>query len=269
MSPSVAIIMRAKNEMPHVRNTLEMLQQQSVSADLFAVDSGSADGTLEALQNHGAALEQIQPEDYIPGPVLNQGIARTHHEIIVLLNADAIPQTTDWLERLIQPIVEKTADATFSKQIARPNAHFIVADDYIRAYSPANIHPGFFSAVACAFTRELWENHKFRDQGYAEDIAWAADCQTAGARFQFVEESIVEHSHNYTFKALRQKRFRQALTFNEAPNLGKQIYRCAREIARDLLRAIGQLKPQTIPYNIAYRITIHRAIFAALKERNT
>lgn len=268
MPPSIAIIMRAKNEMPHVRDALEMLKQQTGSNyDLFAVDSGSTDGTLEALKEHRVTLKQIIPADYVPGPVLNEAIARTNHELIVLLNADAIPQSRTWLKDLIIPLLENKADATFSKQIARPDAHFIVTYDYERAYNPDKVQSGFFSAVACAFKREVWEKNKFRPEGYAEDIAWAASCITEGARFQLVENSIVEHSHNYTLKELHQKRFRQTATFDEIPVKGKQVYLCLREIIRDLIHAIATFHLHTIAYNIAYRITIHRGIYSGLQNK--
>ena len=155
------------------------------------------------------------------------------------------------------------ADATFSKQVARPDAKFIVAYDYQRAYDPAKAEAGFFSAVACAFKRELWQAHPFPEQGYAEDAAWATDCMADGARFRLVEESVVEHSHNYTLKQLFQKRRRQALAIGSEPTLGKLL----REIVRDLLHATAKLKPHTIPYNIAYRITIHRAFQQGVKSK--
>jgi rhamnosyltransferase len=262
MSPSIAIIMRAKNEMPHVQRALERLKSQTIHPiPLFAVDSGSSDGTLEVLKEHGVELTRIKSGDYVPGKVLNDAISRAPQDIIVLLNADAVPQSDDWLEQLVLPIIGNRADATFSKQIARPDARFIVSYDYERAYNPEKMDPGFFSAVSCAFRRDLWEQTRFPDRGYAEDVAWAGLCITEGARFQLVESSVVEHSHNYTLEGLHQKRYRQALTFNEVPNIGKQIYRCCREIVRDFLFAISRLKFQTIPYNIAYRITIHRALY--------
>ena len=235
--------------------------------DLFAIDSGSTDGTLQALEKSGCHLTQIPPEAYIPGKVMNEAIARTDHEIIVLLNADAIPQSNNWLENLILPIIGNSADATFSKQIARPDAAFVVKYDYERAYTPQKIRPGFFSAVACAFKRELWTETPFREEGYAEDMAWAEVCAARGSRFQLVEDSVVEHSHNYSLKRLFQKRYRQALTFDEVPNLGKQIVQCLREILRDLLQACAKFQLHTIPYNIAYRITIHRALYRGLKDQ--
>ncbi len=259
--------MRAKNEIPYVSDAIELLKQQSwPSFDLFAIDSGSTDGTLKVLQDSSANLVQIKPSDYVPGKVLNDAIARTSHDIVVLLNADAIPQSNDWLKALISPIIANTADATYSKQIPRPNARFVVAYDYERAYDSTKMDSGFFSAVACAFKHDLWQKIPFREKGYAEDLAWAISCIETGARFNFQNQSVVEHSHNYTLKELWHKRYRQAVTFDEPSNIGKQVYLFFRELIRDLLHAIAKFKLHTIPYNISYRFMIYRGLYCGLRD---
>ncbi len=273
MPSQVAIIVRSKNEMPHLRTALDMLQKQTFSEfELFAVDSGSTDGSVDLLRHSCDAdhLTEIPPETYAPGNVLNEAIAQIPHEIIVLLNADAIPQSEVWLEKLIRPLLDATADATFSRQIARPAARFIVAYDYQRAYDPKTADPSFFSAVACAFKRELWEQQPFRETGYAEDAAWAKACSLQKSKIRLAEHSIVEHSHNYRLKELFQKMARQGRTFSQInairPNPGKRTYLCLREIVRDFLYACRRFQPQTIPYNTAYRITIHAGLERGLKE---
>ncbi len=270
MTSNVAIIMRALNEMPYVQRTLDALKRQTFSNfELFATDSGSSDGTLEALQEAGinGRLNQIKPCDYIPGNVLNRAVESADHEIIVLLNADAVPLSDDFLEQLLKPLLANEADAVFARQTARPDARFVVAYDYERAYNGDRMAADFFSAVACAFKRSLWEAHRFPEEGYAEDLAWARSCVADGARLQFVPESVVEHSHNYSLRALYRKRHRQAVTFSDSPNLIRQLYLCGREIVRDLLHAGRARKLQTAPYNMAYRIAIHAATHAGLKSR--
>ena len=268
----IAIIMRSKNEMPHLRATLDMLDRQTCrDFDLFAVDSGSSDGSLEELWKRCNAdhLTQIDPDDYLPGPVLNEAIARTAHQTIVLLNADAIPRSKDWLEKLVQPILDDTADVTFSRQVARPDARFIVAYDYQRAYAPETSGDHFFSAVACAFKRELWDCHPFQKQGYAEDLVWATSCRTFNARFQLVPESEVEHSHNYSMTDLFLKKVRHGCSFakihGKPSPLGHRLYLCGRELVRDLLFACRKRQFHTIPYNIAYRVTIHAGLHSGLR----
>ena len=262
--------MRAKNEMPHVQRTIDMLQRQS-NRDyvLYAVDSGSEDGTLDALRKvcPRDRLTQIAATEYIPGRVLNHAIARTSESIVILLNADAVPSSDNFPETLLAPLLHDHADAVFARQVARPDARFVVAYDYRRAYDADRMDPDFFSAVACAFKRSLWERNHFRETGYAEDLAWARACFADGARIRFVPQAVVEHSHNYSLKALYRKRFRQAATFETKPDLARQTCACLREVARDLLHAMRMLEWQSIPYNVAYRVTIHAAVHAGIKSR--
>jgi rhamnosyltransferase len=271
----VAVIMRSKDEMPYVTPALNSLREQTFrEVELWAVDSGSTDGSLEALQKEVAPerLIQIRPDEYIPGKVLNDMIARTAAPVIVFQNADAIFQHPDALEKLLRPIFDGEADATMCAQVTRPDARFIVSYDYQRAYNPKNIkgdNADFFSAVTCAFKRELWEQTKFPEAGYAEDVAWAKACRAQGARFQLVTDSVVEHSHNYTLRGLYRKKFRHGVTFareyGRSANLLLQTGELFKEWTRDLLYALRKGKLQTIPYNIAYRAVIHTALYQGLK----
>ena len=272
----VAVIMRSKDEMPHVPPALESLRSQTFKdVELWAVDSGSTDGSLEELRKEvpEARLIQIRPEEYISGKVLNDMTARTSQEIVVFQNADSIFQSDDALEKLLAPILSGEADATMCSQVTRSDAKFIVTYDYLRAFDPKNIkgdNADFFSAVTCAFKRELWEETRFPEQGYAEDVAWAKSCRAKGARFLLVSDSVVEHSHNYTFKGLYLKKFRHGVTFareyGRRANLFFQTLELLKEWARDFLYAVRKGKLQTIPYNIAYRAVIHNGLYQGLKE---
>ena len=269
--------MRSKNEMPYLPEALKSLRSQTFqNFELYAVDSGSTDGSTTVL-NHEldeAHFTRIRPEEYLPGKVLNQMTARATGEFIVLQNADAIFQSDDALEKLLRPLFDGEADAVMSAQVTRPDAHFIVTYDYLRAYDPKNIkadNADFFSAVTCAFRRDLWEKIKFPEQGYAEDVAWAQACRAQGARFKLVTDSVVEHSHNYTLKELYRKKFRHGITFarvyGRRANLLLQTLNLFKEWLRDLLYAVRKKKFKTIPYNIAYRAVIHAALYRGMKSR--
>jgi rhamnosyltransferase len=267
---SVAIIMRSKNEMPYATAALERLFRQTwKDFILYNVDSGSTDGTVEQIRKYNSArLVEISPKAYVPGKVLNEMIARTSESVIVFLNADAIPLDDEWLKRLLKPILDGEADAVMSKQTPRDDARFVVKYDYRRAYDPKNIkeeNEDFFSAVACAFRRELWDARKFPESGYAEDLAWARECRLQGARFKLVLDSDVEHSHNYTIKELYRKKFRHGQTYKRIyglqPGLFDQVYKCARELIRDFLYTLIRGRFGAIPYNMVYRITIYLALY--------
>jgi rhamnosyltransferase len=271
----VAVIIRAKNEMPYVRPALEMIRRQTFQDfELFAVDSGSTDGTLEVLREFtdDTHLIQIPPEAYVPGQVLNDMIARANREIILLQNADAIPADEHCYARLLAPLFAEAADAVMCVQTARAEARFVVDYDYRRAYDPKNIkgdNADFFSAVTCAFKRAMWEAHPFRTHGYAEDVAWTRVCRRSGWRYRLVQDTSVEHSHNYTLKGLYRKKFRHGLTFAEIygqrPQAVRQFIRWGRETVRDLLYTLRKGRLLTIPYNLAYRTVIHVGLYNGLR----
>jgi rhamnosyltransferase len=267
--------MRAKNEMPHAQRALAALRNQTRRDwKLYAVDSGSTDGTLEEIRAFPPdVMVEIAPEDYEPGPVLNRMVEMTGESLIVFLNADAVPLDNEWLARLVGPVEAGEVDATMSVQVARADADFIVAYDYARAYDPRNIkeeNEDFFSAVACCFRRELWEKHPFKTSGYSEDLAWARECRKAGARFRLVTDSRVEHSHNFTIPGLHKKRYRHGRAyvdiFDMRPNAMRQMFLCIKEIIRDLLYAIRRGRIDTIPFNLRHRVTIHRALHEGLVD---
>ena len=273
MPSDVAVIMRSKNEMPHFISALYMLRKQTFQDfELFIVDSGSIDGSLEEARKHcdPEQITRIAPAEYIPGKVLNDAIARTRHPVIVLLNGDAVPRSEDWLEALIRPTLQEKAAAAYSRQVPRPDAHFIVGYDYERAFAAEQPGRPFFSAAACAFRRDLWERHQFPNEGYAEDTIWAATCQRFNARFQLVAESEVEHSHNYTLRDLYWKRYRHGISFGsilgETSTIKRRVLLCAREIGRDLIHTCRRGAFRTIPYNIGYRITIHAGLHRGIKK---
>lgn len=273
--PEIAILMRSLDEMPHPPRVLEMLGRQTLREfTLSNVDSGSTDGTLDVLERaNPGRVRRIAPADYVPGRVLNEMVAAAPEPIIVFLNADAVPTDEHWLSRLVEPILAGRADATMSGQIARGDALFVVDYDYRRAYDPKNLkgdNEDFFSAVACAFRRGLWEETRFYEEGYAEDLVWAAACRRKGARFELVPDSVVEHSHNYSLASLHRKKYRHGIVFarlyGKQPRAFRQILACAREIIRDLLEAARRGKWKTIPYNIRYRTTIHRAFHQGIRD---
>jgi rhamnosyltransferase len=191
-----------------------MLKKQSrQDFELLCVDSGSTDGTWEALQDfHPDIIYQIQPEEYIPGRVLNAAIAKTKGEIIVFNNADCIPQNKFWLEKLVQPL-EQNQDmiAAFANQIPRPAAIPLVRKDYERAFGDGSIHQTwrhFFSLASSVVRRDAITEYPFNpDIQYSEDIEWSWRMKKLGFQIAYAPDAVVEHSHNYDLKGIK-KRYR-------------------------------------------------------------
>ncbi|HNX00447.1 MAG TPA: glycosyltransferase family 2 protein [Candidatus Cloacimonadota bacterium] len=207
--PKISIIMRSKNEMPYVKYVLRMLKSQTQQDfELVCVDSGSTDGTWESIQQYGPdTFYSIAPEEYIPGRVLNEAIQHCRGEIIVFNNADCIPCTNDWLEKLTQPFqTDPEVIATFANQLARPTANPLVKKDYARAFGDGKIAAlwrHFFSLASSAVRAEVIREHPFDPTiQYSEDIEWSWRMKQRGFKITYVPDAKVEHSHDYTVKQL-------------------------------------------------------------------
>lgn len=271
---TIAIIMRCKNEMPYVVESLEALKKQTLDYTLYTYNSNSTDGSegyIKSAVTDPARYVEQGNKPYMPGVVLNDMVSRTKEDIIVLLNADAIPQNDTWLERLVAPILKGRAKFTMSKQVPRLKAHHVVKYDYERAYSEDIFakNPYFFSAVSAAFMRSLWEEKKFYEEGFSEDMIWAAHHRDQGIPFEYCPKSVVEHSHNYTFKQLIERKMHEAIAeyyfCPQAPSMIRLAFQCVKEILRDIGWIFKTDGFETIPYNVLYRICIYFGYYKGYK----
>ena len=265
---TIDVVVRCKNEMPHVERTLEALRRLPVRV-LF-VDSGSTDGSLEQAERAGVQIVRIAPEAYVPGRVLNDAMRSTTSSIVAFVNADAIPLDDRAVGRLVEAC-RSGAAAAYGRQVPRPGARPITRVDYARAF-PAD--PGgppfhhFFSMAASAIRREVWERLAFDDElRFSEDVDWTYRLRALGARVAYAPEARFEHSHDYDRAGLRRRMNGEGVA-NAAifrlgpPHLWHDLVRpVVAQMGRD---AVAGLRPwQTV----SLRWTAERARFAGRARR--
>lgn len=203
-APAVTIVMRSFNEGWALRETLPALRaQRFTSWELIVIDSGSTDGSVELIrQFQPARFLQITPQEYNPSRVMNQGMRLARAPLAVFLNADATPQSPDWLAPLVDRLQNPNVAAVFGRQIARPDARAVFACDYERCFGPNRESARwdhFFSMVSSGLRKDIWARRGFReDLQYAEDDEYTRWCRAEGHEIVYVPESVVMHSHNYT-----------------------------------------------------------------------
>lgn len=271
--PKVSIVIRSKNEIHAVEDTMRMISAQNYKDfEIINVDSGSTDGTFEIIQsyNKNGIVYQIRPEDYIPGKVMNDAVKKCSGEIIVFNNSDCIPQNELWLEKLIEPLTTEGSgniSATFSRQTAGNKTNLLVQKDTEKAFGDGSEHKKwrhFFSMASSAVKRETLERFPFDPKiRYSEDIYWTYKLKTEqNLNAFYVKDSIVEHRHDYNLKQLRKRFLGEG--YSEAQIFGyglskKSYFRdftlpLVKEFISDVFYLIKRKKLNKIPYAFIYRL---------------
>ena len=102
---SVTVIIPARNEAATLGAVLDAVRQSPVPVDeLLVVNDHSSDHTSAVAHRHGAqVVEMVGPSG--KGEAMRAGLEASCAEIIVFLDADVVNTTSDFVARLIQPLL--------------------------------------------------------------------------------------------------------------------------------------------------------------------
>jgi glucosyl-3-phosphoglycerate synthase len=105
---TVAVIVPAKNESATVGTVLDAVQVHGHLVDeLVVVNDQSVDDTTTVADHHGARIVATDGPGG-KGEAMRAGLAATTSDIVVFLDADVINTTSEFVARLIQPLLERT-----------------------------------------------------------------------------------------------------------------------------------------------------------------
>lgn len=212
-----SLVIPTLNGGPRLHTLLAALAAQEGAADLekVAIDSGSTDGTVEALSAAGFRVLRTDRARFDHGSTRDEAIAATSGDVILLLTQDAVPVGTDWLVNLRAHFADPTVAGAWCRQVAIPGCHPIMARR-IAGWCPEQgrrqqLPPGkgmddlapmdrlmlcAFDNVASSVRRSVWERFKFGPRPFGEDIAFGFNVIAAGLAIVYAADAVVEHSHD-------------------------------------------------------------------------
>jgi rhamnosyltransferase len=195
----ISIVIRSKNERSYINEVLSALlaQDDPEELEILIVDSGSRDGTQEAVRGFPVQLIEIPSEQFSFGYALNLGAKLAHGRLIVYLSAHCSPTTHDWLRRLVEPLrSDPKLVATYGRQEARRGMNPFEEWGLREAFPADRGQPprASFSNASCAVWRAVLLAVPFDEKlTSSEDLVWRMKFESD--EVAYVPEASVFHSH--------------------------------------------------------------------------
>lgn len=239
----ISIVILTKNAGRKFKKILTSVFDQKIDKEfeVIIIDSGSKDKTLKIAKKFSAKREsvsggkisktlEIQPKEFDFGKTKNLALTLCQGQYIVFLSQDALPQNEWWLKNLIEPLEQKVdAAGVYSRQIPykRTNLFQQYALSFLYPEKEKNVILGnvFFSNVSSAIKKEIFEQIRFSENiPMSEDQAWAKMAVNAGYKIIYAPDSVVRHSHNYSFWKNFKRNFDSGLSLKKLDLIDKKSF---------------------------------------------
>lgn len=241
----VSVVIRTFNEQKHLPALLDVVRrQESVSAEIIVVDSGSYDHTCEIAEAGADRLVHVDSNDFTFGYSLNVGLSHASARLVAIVSAHTLPVNGLWLGALVEPLRDAQTAMVYGRQLGADASKFSETQDFLRTFGEerqALSPPRFFANNANAAVRkDLWEQHSFDERlPGLEDIEWARHWMTQGYRVVYEPAAAIYHIHEETWPQVKRRYYREAVA---ARYLGLKGRRDAfSEAAHELWHCAGDL----------------------------
>ena len=227
--PRASVVILTKNGYPEVADCLKAVFSQETDwpYEVIVIDSGSTDGTLDAVRRHPARLVEIPPQSFNHGGTRNLGAQQAQGEFVAFLTQDANPADEQWLSSMDAAFDDPDVAGPFRRQLPKADAHVHTrrglahwvagqGQRQVKRMPPPQIYAQMlpfdryllaaFDDVSSCLRRRTWEQLPYAEVAFGEDIDWAQRALEAGHAVVYEPASRVYHSHNrppwYEFRRL-------------------------------------------------------------------
>lgn len=223
--PEISIGIPTRNALPGLPRLLDRVfaQETAHSFEVYALDSGSADGTLEVLRRYPVRIIAIAQDTFDWGRVRQRLFEEARGRIVVSLSQDAIPVERTWLDHLVLPLEDPVVGASSGSSIPDPDREFpqfqwekngyYYFTREIRKFV-ARYGKGM-SFGNTAVPKAVWERLGIGPQATGEDFGFQMKLHAAGLRIAFPLDAPVWHHHNYTLKGVFRRCRNEGLALRE------------------------------------------------------
>jgi glycosyltransferase involved in cell wall biosynthesis len=239
---TASVLIRTLNEERFLARTLTaVLSQTPAPFEVFVIDSGSTDRTVEIAGQFPVTVMTIPSEQWSYPRALNLGAASATGEIVVCLSAHCLPLTTDWLGLLLRHFDDERVAAVWGQELNPSRASPAYGPPVrLTSGSPRAGRVWGLSNANSALRRDLWQLHPFDERlPAAEDKAWGLEMVRRGWVIVHDPAAVVMHERHPPSRAFKRSRAVSQgyrMTYPEAtPNAG-----AARHIVTEAGRVIRE-----------------------------
>ncbi len=117
---TIAVVVPARNESATVGAVLDaVLANKYLINELVVVNDNSVDDTSTVAGHHGARVIRLEGQSG-KGEAMRAGLEATTADIVVFLDADVMNTTSEFVARLVQPLLERPAIQLVKGYYERP-----------------------------------------------------------------------------------------------------------------------------------------------------
>ena len=221
--PTLSVLLVTFNERDLVQRCLPALVGQLGERDeLIVADNGSEDGTVEAVERlapDATVIRMDRNEGYMPA--CNAAAARAAGDVLVTLDADAIP-APGFCDAIRRPAANGRGWAGWMGLVTMGDGRLINTSggvshftglswagqvgEPLEAARPEPREVSFLSGTCLAISREAWQ----RDPGFApdyflyfDDVDWCFRARLGGGRIGIEPAARVDHLYDFTKRRVK------------------------------------------------------------------
>lgn len=230
----ISIICPLYNGQSYLRKLNKSILNQKLSdnaqLEIKYVLTKSCDKTKDILNDIKADYVEIKPESFSHSRTREIMSKKAAGDILVFISQDINIKDDFWLENLVRPIIDGVCDASFSRQIGidngiekytrernYPSESRLVSKKDINKYQ---IRTFFYSDASSAVKTKIYRDLKAYDgknMPTNEDMYFAYKLINAGYKIKYCADSVVYHSHKFTFRQLYKRYYNTGVFFKENP----------------------------------------------------
>ncbi|MCX7089219.1 MAG: glycosyltransferase [Methylococcales bacterium] len=265
--PSINVFIPTYNAELFIATLLTSIKSSPYNVYILVIDSSSSDDTVNIVRQYAAEIIVIPQSDFNHGATREFARKKYPHDITVFLTQDALPTSTDLIEKLVAPLIaDKTIAVSYGRQIPQDNADIFEAfpreynygvEAQVRSIGDVNQFGvyTFFCSNSCAAYRNsaLDEVGGFKRVLTNEDYFAVADLLQKGYKIAYVPDAVVIHSHRYTLWQEFQRYFDTGYVRAEYPIIQQLVGQAEKRgmgFVTALIKKLWIERPRLIPYAI-------------------